>query len=407
MPIAPATNGGKEAVGWQKWDHPGVNKPFPIRMIEKVNIIGVARAGVKPVVMINETPANPPSEPGFPPFSASAWQSGFPKALFIARSNTVLKGLRIDGTLFLQSKLDLEPCCVFAEDVTNVTIENCEMVDWHDGVTFKANAGFTTTGTITGGTCSGFFPVDEFGTDKGHSAVWLLGGGTVNVDVSGATFQANHDAIEIAGANTTATLDVTECTFTGNENGLEVVGTGPLAFTAFGSDFESNINLPHGIDPNVTGVGGLVIRGMNVNGVVRDCIFKDNGYSINWGPTEFGNSDLDLGQDNSGGAGHNQFLPHDSALMADPTNDVRVHVFNNALGAASSLICAARNTWIPLDLGADSAGCLLNPPPGLPKAGPVPASGIPPGPDSTSVGNRNYAIRLSIGKIDFGVSCGP
>ncbi len=407
IPIAPATNGGKEAVGWQKWNDPAVHKPFPIRMIEKVNIIGVARLGIRPMVMINETPPNPPSEPGFPPFGASAWESGLPRALFRAASNTILKGLRMDGTLFVQSKATTDPSCVSAEDVTNFAIENCDMVDWHDGVHFKANAGFTTTATITGGTYSDFFPVTAFGTDEGHAAIWLEGLGTVNVDVSGAVFQANHDAVEILGQGQTATLDVTECTFMGNENGLEAVGVGQLGFTSLGSVFDSNINLPNGIDPLVAGVGGIVVRGMNVTGVVRDCTFMDNGFGVSWTPWQESNSSLDLGQDSSGGAGHNQFLPFDPQLIADPTNDFRVHVFNGVSTSDSSLIFAARNTWIPLDSGADSVGCLLNPPPGVPKVGPVPASGIPPGPDSTSVGNRNYSIGTSFGKINFGNTCDP
>jgi len=47
-PIAPATHGGHEASGWQTTDEisSGItHKPFPLRMVKGVDVVGLARGG--------------------------------------------------------------------------------------------------------------------------------------------------------------------------------------------------------------------------------------------------------------------------------------------------------------------------------------------------------------------------
>ncbi len=419
-PIAPATHGGHESAGWQTTAEisAGVtHKPFPLRMVKGVDVVGSSRAQTKPEIKIDENL--------FGAFPGSSYEPGYPKTWVWMASNMTLFGFRLSGEEYDLSRATHALSAVYVKEVSNASIDECDIVDFHDGVYFYAGLSsdsstqLTVSGSVRNSHLENFFPTVAdplLPQDKGHAAVWLKGPGILDVDIISCDFEECHDAIQTggeieSGLATEANLDVIGGTFVGIENGIEVVGKGRLTFTATDSTFLRCKNLPEGVDPNVSSTAAMLLRGMNtLNGMVRGCTFENNAYSILWNLNPTAPSTLNLGT--SLDHGLNVFKPFDFNIpLSEDT--YRVHVVQKSIAGLPTRISAWGNTWIPGNQGADAAGCLTSAsvligPTNLPN---LLVNDGPPGPfagEFDSIGvpwSRNYSILEAGGELDVGEDC--
>jgi hypothetical protein len=201
-------------------------------MVPGVNVIGVSRSGIPPVIEIDEA--------GHGPYPIQEWEAGLPVTMIWGAKHCTVRGFRIDGTKYSESRKDHAISAAVANstldhDIPGFNIEDCEILKLYDGIKYVAGPGSTATGTVRNCSLAGFFP--QNGTpndpqDAGHGAVWLQGAGTTDVDIIDTIITDSHDAIEIEGVQagmftTNATLDISgQCAFSENENALELVGVG-------------------------------------------------------------------------------------------------------------------------------------------------------------------------------------
>lgn len=117
-PIAPKGFGGEEEFGWTTPDEDlaGVtHEAFPLRMVPGVDVIGVSRGGVKPVIQGDENAQGTPQQ-------FVEWEPGLPKTYVWMASNVTLRGFRVTGAQHILSRVDDKVSAVRARDVVNATI---------------------------------------------------------------------------------------------------------------------------------------------------------------------------------------------------------------------------------------------------------------------------------------------
>ncbi len=358
-------------------------------------------------------------------YPESAWEPGLKRTYVWMATNVTLFGFTLSGEKFTLSRAIQKLSAVYVKEVSNASIDECDIIDFHDGVFFYAGLSsdsltqLSVSGSVRNSHLENFFPTVAVAPDfqnKGHAAVWLKGPGILDVDIISCDFEECHDAIQTGGEissgfSTEANLDVIGGTFVDIENGIEVVGEGSLTFTATGTTFLRCKNLPSGIDPNFSSTAAMVLRGMNaLNGMVRGCTFENNAYSILWNLMPTAPSTLNLGT--SLDHGLNVFKPFDFNIpLSEDT--YRVHVVQKSIAGLPTRISAWGNTWIPGNQGADAAGCLTSAsiligPTNLPN---LLVNDGPPGPfagEFESIGvpwSRNYSILDAGGELDVGLDC--
>ena len=440
-PVAPVGFGGSEDDGWTMDGEPP-RGPFPLRLVEDVDVIGVAGAssGLRPIIRIDEFSA----PKAYGDVLDDQWNANEPKAYLQAATDCRVENLRLLGDLYTKGKADDRVVGIYARDATGLSIADCKIVDLYDGICLEAKvvggAQNVVEASISDCEITDHFPVVPIGQEAGHAGLWLIGPGIHEVDVYDTLFAWNHDAIETegkvnapSGLHTDTCLSVLSSIFQDNENGLEVVGDGCLSFEVLSCQFSRNHNQESGTPKDITtSTAAIAMRGgAIVTGRVRDSTFENNAYSVFWAPDPgavscsvppcWGGSPptasvLDLGADASPGG--NTLLPYSFLPPYDQEDPFRVHVFHAAKEPLpgellAEDILAAENTWIPFNQNANAEGCYT----GSIEAGP---SGInvidygpqlkwPPGPDFGQGEERNYAIRYGAvtegHAIDFGDQC--
>jgi len=268
---------------------------------------------------------------------------------------------------------------------------------------------------------------------EGHAGLWLLGQNghlsgdppqelttTVNVSVLNSTFQGGHDGLEILGPaiddehgeipRFLAVLAVDGSVFQQNENGLEIVGEGRLEFSVSSCLFERNFPLAGAGGTSLdTPTAGVVVRGMEVIGRLRECQFDNNCVAIIWNPGMSSSSCLDLGHEwgetngtcfgtavpTASEPGLNTFII-DYENWNPFTEPFVVLLFHKGTNSDPPIF-AAGNTWIPSVQGADSSGCKTGT-----LIGPV---GPPPSWTLGGLSNRNFWILQSGAQVKLSSTC--
>jgi len=377
-PIAPLGFGGQEATGWIGDDEIGCSsrKPFPIRMVDGVDLIGVPDAGgAMPKILIDDVAAAlfDPDEN----FTSSATcNADLLHAVVIAASDAVLKGFVIDGSTMTRKTLvpdlddpgdtdDYRWPGVLADNVLDFTMIDCEVRAWHDQVCIDPlGAANSASVSIMGGSYDDAWPV---ATDEGHAALWIRGPGSSNVLIDGATFSGSHDAIEFAGeSGDVINLWLWNCTFVDNENGVEGVGMGDASVEIDNCLFERNFQ--KGLQNNGTqstkGTAAVAFRSEFVDCTIRNSVFRNNTKAILWSSGR-ADSVLNLGEE--GNEGNNSFCL-DFCLfpfgnIPDPTYQVCLKQTNppppSGPVANPNPILAVGNYWLPGNQGAGLDRLLL------------------------------------------------
>lgn len=412
VPVAPDSFGvagstlGKESFGWLENPSDPVRPPFPIRMQDSVSIIGVAVAGNKPRVVIDEVGMNaaytdwfggpfmPDDEPGT--------VSDF-RCIFSGASNCTLKGFDIDGSLLLEPDNSWWPG-VYVTAAVGFTIDDCDIFGWHDGICVAAAHGVTTRATVSECLVRDAWPfsnlastplIDE--TNFGHATMWVVGKGTMRVHAINTIFRQAHDGIELATQVTGSIgFTATNCRFEDTENGLEIVGGGSVTYSVNQCVFVNCHNKPPpflgGTAYDIGSTGAIVERGdTTTTGTIRGCDFRNPAYGI---VTSGEGPATDLGTSSSPGL--NNFCIDFS--LFDPGEDpYRVMLYNRK----PNDVLAVGNWWLRGNQGAalsnghlfgSASGTGLNEPPPGPLAGEFEPGGEP--------WLRNYSI--ANGVIEFG-----
>jgi len=408
-PIAPVGYGGQvggveaghEAEGWVAVGEPP-RKPFPIRMLAGVDIIGVPERTTQalPIITIDELGA------AGGPADYLDMQPGEPSCVVRRAANAALKTFDIDGSRRLLSVVNESRWPgILAIGVSDFTVQDCDVRAWQDGVCLEAKEGQTLSALIDGCTLRDSFLITP--VQYGHAGLWMIGDGTLTVDITDSTITNCHDAVEMGmEVGTVSTFSMSGSFVHDNENGLEVVGDGgSMNLTLLSTKFCRNYSkgLPLGGIATTTSTGALLFGRstpqpgpITVTASIRSCDFSDNGWVVPW--NQMGS--LDLGTDTSPGL--NNFCI-DYASFLPNMEPFRVQLYQVFGGP----VTASGNYWVRSNQGANASGQIT----GTVVAGQNGVNlinGLPPGPlvgEIDPATSLPYLRNFSIGpfnSIDFG-----
>ncbi len=405
-PYAPVPQ-GFEDFGWMtdgEFANGCNRRPFPIRMIDNVDIIGIADAsGNKPVITIFTPPTYTDWTVG-----GGSCNTSLVHATVEAASSCRIEGVLVDGFNVLNSAPPNDWPGVFIGPVTNFEIVGCDVRGWHDQLCFDGGGG-TLSALVTGNsTLTDAWPLN---TNEGHASVWVRGPGNITVEFRSSTISGSHDGVEVDGNDSSAVINftLTNCIIENNENGLESVDVGALILSIESCTFRNNFNRPAGGLPLSQPVAAIANRGMTVTCTVRRTHFINNAVAVYWAG---GGGMLDLGTESPLSLGENSFcLNYGTCIFASPSeNAYRTCVWQRA----PTTVRAAGNYWLAFNQGAsgtgpssDQDGRFLTGTRTFVSSDNMP---LPPGPGvecTDGAGQqhkRNFAIENTGGVIDFGSS---
>jgi len=432
-PIAPLDYGGHEP-------------EFPIRLERRVDVLGVNSAihGKARILIDDEAAPTVYPWPSIPATDGSG-----ARAFVYGAKDCTLQNFRIDGTT-LRHKFQFYSSAgeskkkpvygVHTVDKTNFHLKDCGLLEQYNGASWSATSGGTCSGTVSGCSFQDYFPFPALPPadpllSEGHGGLWLEGQNgfvpapppdpgepdgitRVSVQVFNSGFTDCHDGIEILGPKMApeevsrfeAVLTVDGCVFEDNENGIEVVGKGRLDASVTASLFRGNIPLEDlgGTSQHVV-TGGIVVRGMEIVGRVRESVFVNNGAGVLWNPST-ATSCLDLGH----AAGETETACFGAGVPTtatpglnvfdidytdwDPARDAYTVLLLSRTGVTTVPVHAAGNTWLSGVQGADTNGCLSGEFTG-------PFNFPPPHWSNPSLADRNFSIMQTDARIRFGPSC--
>lgn len=254
---------------------------------------------------------------------------------------------------------------ITANDITNLTIQNCVIDDCFWGIWIEdVSTALSTVGgrTVMIQNCVGrrCGPINGDGlSDKGHAALLIGCYDTMRVTVNSCTFEDNHDGTELGQASTfggptpnDAVLFVTNSSYYHNENGIEF-GDGSVevensTFTLNGAwglavGGVDGLTTPRAAigyrpAPDATGDTGFSLK-------CRGCTFLNNQVAISFQEqtAQVGLIDVDLGKaPSTGSAGGNSFITATTNPWTDCVTPSYCAIFSELYDVS---ISAIGNSW--------------------------------------------------------------